>query len=76
MAFHLVVGIAKQEGIISAEKSNSCKKNTIKMVFISRSFLLNILCLYILIQKAVKIRTSFHSFCLCSPIQKKMDLHT
>ena len=26
MAFHLVVGIAKQEGIISAENSNSCKK--------------------------------------------------
>ena len=30
MAFHLVVGIAKQEGIISAENSNSCKKKKIK----------------------------------------------
>ena len=28
MAFHLVGGIAKQEGIISAENSNSCKKKT------------------------------------------------
>ena len=30
MAFRLVMGIAKQEGIISAENSNSCKKHTIK----------------------------------------------
>ena len=31
MAFHLVVGIAKQEGIISAENSNSCKKKKLKI---------------------------------------------
>mgnify|MGYP007025437630 CR=1 FL=1 len=31
MAFHLVVGIAKQEGIISAENSNSCKKTQLKI---------------------------------------------
>ena len=30
MAFRLVMGIAKQEGIISAENSNSCKKHKIK----------------------------------------------